>query len=151
MNSYDTICHIRKRNILIVVALIYYKNIYTEFIEAGCDIVAAKIFLKLIETGTYPSFYITKESSSELIYTNSSDVYSSEFGTYKDTIAEYTKSLKEINQALQGATIYKHEILEKKVVKVTYSNGVKILINYSDSEIKVGDISVPAMSYFLEK
>ena len=89
-------------------------------------------FLKLVETGTYPSFYITKESSSELIYTNSNDIYSSEYSVFKDLIVEYDKQLKGINEMVKGSLIVGHEILDNEVRIITYDNGIKIYVNYSD-------------------
>ena len=119
--------------------------VYSEYVNFEAN--KQEFFLKLIETGTYPSFYITKESSSELIYTNSSDVYSSEYASYADTIAEYDAELKEINEKTEGATILKHEMLENGVTRVTYSNGTKIYINYSSKDASVDGVKIASMSY----
>ncbi len=119
--------------------------VYSEYVNFEAN--KQEFFLKLVETGTYPSFYITKESSSELIYTNSSDVYSSEYDVYKDEILSYTKELKKINDMVSGATIKAHDIDANKVTTVTYSNGVKIIINYSDKAQQVGGSTIEAMSY----
>ena len=56
-----------------------------------------EFFLKLVETGIYPSFYITMQDSTELYYTNSNDLYSSQYSVYKNTMIEYYKALKEFN------------------------------------------------------
>ena len=119
--------------------------VYSEYVNFEAN--KQEFFLKLVETGTYPSFYITKESSSELIYTNSSDVYSSEYASYADTIAEYDAELKEINEKTEGATILKHEMLENGVTRVTYSNGTKIYINYSSKDASVDGVKIASMSY----
>ena len=119
--------------------------VYSEYVNFEAN--KQEFFLKLVETGTYPSFYITKESSSELIYTNSSDVYSSEYASYADTIAEYDAELKEINEKTKGATIDKHEMLENGVTRVTYSNGTKIYINYSSKDASVDGVKIASMSY----
>ena len=104
-------------------------------------------FLKLVETGIYPSYYITYEDSSKLIYTNSSDVYTSKYDTYRDRIISTYKELKAIDDKIQGSTIVNHEILDNGVVAVTYDNGVRILVNYSEKEQIAYGETVDAMSY----
>ncbi len=119
--------------------------IYSEYVNFEAN--KQEFFLKLVETGTFPSFYITKESSSELIYTNSSDVYSSEYDVYREDILAYTEELKKINDLVEGAFITGHNIDGNKVTEVTYSNGVKLLLNYSDKAQQVGNLTIEAMSY----
>jgi hypothetical protein len=106
-----------------------------------------EFLLQMVESGVYPSFYLTYENSSALIYTNSADLYSTEYSVYKDTIAEYDKELREVNDAVQDAFITKHEKLDNGVTRVTYSNGVKIYVNYTDAAQTVDDVTVEAMSY----
>ncbi|MCC8167882.1 MAG: DUF5696 domain-containing protein [Clostridiales bacterium] len=103
--------------------------------------------LKMIEAGVYPSFYVTYESSSALIYTNSNDLYSTQFSTYKDTIVEYDTELRELAELTEGAYIINHEKTDEGVVKVTYDNGVVIYVNYEDEDIEVDGITVGAESY----
>jgi hypothetical protein len=122
--------------------------VYAEYVNFEAN--KQEFFLKMIESGSYPSFYITKESSAELIYTNSSDIYSSEYSSYKSTICEYDMELKEFNEKVSGAYIEAHEILENGVVKVTYSNGVEVIVNYTSNDVTIGDKAVGAMSYRVE-
>lgn len=119
--------------------------VYSEYVNFEAN--KEEFFLKLVETGTYPSFYITKESSADLIYTNSSDIYSSQYEVYEKEIAEYTEKLKAVNEAVADAVMTGHEILENDVRIVTYSNGVKIYLNYSKSDQTVDGISLEKMSY----
>ena len=119
--------------------------VYSEYVNFEAN--KEEFFLKLIETGTYPSFYITKESSAALIYTNSSDVYSSQYKVYKSEIIEYTEILQEVDRAVSGAVITNHEIAEGGIRIVTYSNGVKIILNYGSAEQTVDGFTVQSMSY----
>lgn len=119
--------------------------VYSEYVNFEAN--KEEFFLKLIETGTYPSFYITKESSADLIYTNSSNIYSSQYEVYKNEIIEYTEELAEVNKKVEGAVITGHEILENGVRIVTYSNGVQIYLNYSRSNQTVDGIRLESMSY----
>ena len=121
--------------------------VYSEYVNFEAN--KQEFFLKLVETGTYPSFYITKESSSELIYTNSNNVYSSQYDVYGDEIEEYSKALSDISAKTAGATIAAHDMLENGVTRVTYSNGVKIYINYGESTAEADGMSIGSMSYIV--
>lgn len=119
--------------------------VYSEYVNFEAN--KQEFFLKLVETGTFPSFYITKESSSDLIYTNSSDIYTSQYSVFKDTIVSYADELKALNEQLEGAVIVSHDMFESGLTEVTYSNGITILINYSENEITQDGVAVDAMSY----
>ncbi len=104
-------------------------------------------FLKLAETGVYPSFYITKENSSALIYTNSNDLYSTQFSAYRDTIIDYDRQLRALAEGTADAVIIRHEKLDGDVRRVTYSNGFVVLVNYSGTDAEVDGVTVPARSW----
>ena len=119
--------------------------VYADYVNFEAN--KEEFFLKLIETGSYPSFYITKESAAELIDTNSSDIYSSQYDIYKEEIISYTNELKAVYDAVAGAVITGHEILNNGVRIVTYSNGTKIYLNYSSAAQTVDGVSIDTMSY----
>lgn len=119
--------------------------VYSEYVNFEAN--KQEFFLKLVETGIYPSFYITRESSSKLLYTNSSDIYSSEYSTYHNTIVEYYNELKALNEKTAGAIVEKHEIVDGDVRIVTYSNGVTIYINYGTQARSVDGVTIESMSY----
>ncbi len=118
---------------------------YSEYVNFEAN--KQEFFLKLVETGVYPSFYITKESSSKLLYTNSSDIYSSEYATYKNTIVEYYKELEALSEKTAGSTVVKHEIVDGDIRVVTYSNGVTVYINYGTKTADVDGVTIESMSY----
>ena len=119
--------------------------VYSDYVNFEAN--KEEFFLKMVETGNYPSFYITKESAAELIYTNSSDIYSSQYNVYRDDIIQYTKELKAVYEAVAGARITGHEIIDSNVRVVTYSNGVRIYLNYGSAAYTVNGVSIDAMSY----
>lgn len=104
-------------------------------------------FLELVETGIYPSFYLTWEDPVDLLYTNSSDLYTSKYSVYKNEIVEYYKKLKEVNDAVAGATIVDHEKTADGLAVVTYSNGVKVYVNRSGYAVNHDGMTIEAMSY----
>lgn len=119
--------------------------VYSEYVNFEAN--KQEFFMKLVETGTCPSFYITKESSSDLIYTNSSDIYSSEYDVYRDTIISYAKELEAVHESTKGAYIVGHEIRENGVTVVTYDNGVKIYLNYSSETQSADGHTLEGMTY----
>lgn len=118
---------------------------YSDYVNFEAN--KTEFFLQMVESGVYPSFYITYENSSALIYTNSSDLYSTEYSTYRDTIVEYDEELREVAAAVDGAFIIDHEKMDNGVTEVTYDNGVVIYVNYSEQDVTVDGITVEAMSY----
>lgn len=104
-------------------------------------------FLEMVESGLYPSFYITAEDSSKLIYTNSSNLYSLEFDSYRGTIAQYDAQLRALAELTGSACIVEHQILDNGLVKVTYENGVTIYVNYSGRPLSCDGVTVDALSY----
>lgn len=120
---------------------------YSEYVNFEAN--KQQFFLKLVETGIFPSFYITHEDSADLIYTNSADVYSSKYSVYKQEIIDYAGTLSAFNAKVEGAMISNHEILDSGAVVVTYDNGVKVYINYTDHELVIDDITVGAMEFMI--
>lgn len=120
-------------------------NIYSEYINFEAN--ATEYFLKLVETGIYPSFILTYESPETLQYTNSNWIYTSEYEKYEDLIVEYNEKLGALNEMTKDAYIVGHERLDSNVGITTYSNGVKVYINFSEAEVTVDDMTIEALSY----
>lgn len=119
--------------------------VYSEYINFEAN--KEEFFLKLVEMGMYPSFYITYEDSSDLIYTNSSDIYSSRFTSYEKDIKEYDSKLRDLNEKLQGAYIVEHEKLSDTLVKVSYDNGIVIYVNYSDQSQDADGLTIEGLDF----
>ncbi len=118
---------------------------YSEYVNFEAN--KSEFFLQMVESGVYPSFYLTYENSSALIYTNSSDLYSTEYTTYMDTVTEYDEQLRALAKQTEGSYIISHEITDEGIRKVTYDNGVVIYVNYTDNDIDIDGLTVGAMSY----
>lgn len=119
--------------------------VYSEYVNFEAN--KEEFFLKLVEMGIYPSFLITWEDSSDLIYTNSADIYSSKYSIYKDSIIEYTRELKKVNDAVKDGFITGHKRLDSGLTIVSYDNGVKVYVNYSDQTQNIDGLTIEAMSY----
>lgn len=118
---------------------------YSEYVNFEAN--KTENFLRMVEAGMYPSFYISAEDSSKLIYTNSRNLYSLEYNSYRDTITQYDTELRAVAEKVSDAYIIDHEVLDNGLVKVTYDNNVKIYVNYSDSALTADGVTVEALSY----
>lgn len=106
-----------------------------------------EFFLQMVESGVYPSFYVTEQDSADLIYTNSAGLYSTKYEVYKDQIVSYNTELKAVADKVNGSYIIKHEILDNGLTVVSYDNGVKIYINYSNNAVTMDGLTINALSY----
>ena len=118
---------------------------YSDYVNFEAN--KTELFLTLAETGVYPSFYITRKNSSDLIYTNSSDLYSTQWDAYRETVVQYDRELRELNARTAGASIVNHEKLDGDVRKVTYSNGVTVYVNYSGETRTADGITIGPKSF----
>ncbi|MCR4897481.1 MAG: hypothetical protein K5891_11980 [Lachnospiraceae bacterium] len=118
--------------------------VYAEYVNFEAN--GQEFFLKMIETGSYPSFYVTGADSSELIYTNSNDVYSSRYESYRGRILEYTEVFRDLSSRTAGATVTGH-VIDGDLRIVTYSNGLKIYLNYGTSPRTADGVTVEGMDY----
>ena len=118
---------------------------YSDYVNFEAN--KTEFFLNLAETGVFPSFYVTKENSSGLLYTNSNDLYSTEYGAYRDTIIRYDRELRALAEKTAGAVITGHEKLAGDVRRVTYSNGTVVYVNYSEAEQTADGITLPPTSF----
>ena len=110
-----------------------------------------EFFLRLVESGVYPSFYLTYEDSADLIYTNSADLYSTLYTTYLGTVAEYDAALRALAEQVEGACIIDHKKYYNVITIVEYDNGAVIYINYSEQTVTMDGYTVDAMSYVIGK
>lgn len=116
--------------------------LYSGYVNFEAD--KTEFFLRMAETGVFPSFILTAENASALIYTNSSDLYSTQYETYRDTLLEYDARLRALASETAGAVILRHEILPGSVTRVTWSNGVTVLVNFGAVPATVDGTPVPA-------
>jgi hypothetical protein len=88
--------------------------------------------LRHIDFNIFPSFVMTYKSSKYLQDTGSSDIYSSRFSDLDHVVETYYQFVNEALKHTLGAHITSRDILSNGVVKVEYSNGVELIINYTD-------------------
>jgi len=103
--------------------------------------------LRMIDYNVYPSFLLTKESSSLLDETALQYIYCSQFDNLEEAVHVYYDFVSGALNNVIGATIVNREIIEDGVVKVSYSNGKAIIVNYKNVEVTVDGTKVPMKGY----
>jgi len=103
--------------------------------------------LRMIEYGAYPSFVITKEPSWKLQNTPSSEFFST---AYEDWAPEIKRLYDKANEGLKpvmSAFMTDRKVVNYGIVKVSYSNGIDIWVNYTSQDYRSGSIHVKAHDF----
>ena len=119
------------------------KEITSEAVNAG-EIIDKKV-LQALETGSSMLYTICNNYNSTMTYSPFKGIYGSQYSDNKDVILKYANQYKDIYADISGQTIADHEFITKDVRVTTYSNGVKIYVNYSNNEYETADGTIAAM------
>lgn len=103
--------------------------------------------LKMIEFGAYPSFITAAADNYDLQDTPLVDYFSINFDDWYSTVVEVYGEVNSALKNVEGAYITKHTVISSGVSKVDYSNGISIYVNYNNSEVAYGDVTVGAFGY----
>ncbi|WP_261134275.1 DUF5696 domain-containing protein [Bacillus sp. Marseille-Q3570] len=120
---------------------------YTTFSNYHAD--PKKQLLRMIEYGAYPSFYLTHEPSWKLQNTPSKDLFTSSYEDWSEDVVSQYKLVNKALKKVQNASIEDRKVIELGVVEVTYSNDVKIIVNYNTKEMEVNDHKIGALDFKL--
>jgi hypothetical protein len=118
---------------------------YSEYVNFQAN--QQEFRLQMVEAGVYPSFYLTGKDSSELIHTDSSDLYSTLYDTYHEKVTAYDEEFRTLANLTKDAYILRHEQLGNQVNAVTYDNGTVIYVNYAEEPVTVNGIEIAGLSY----
>lgn len=101
--------------------------------------------LKSIETGSNIFFELSYEDSKVLLETEYTQYYYTYYRNWLAEIQEMTQTLDTLG--IHEGKLVSHEIIETDVVKVTYSTGLEIVINYRLNPYTYGTITVQPNTY----
>lgn len=88
--------------------------------------------LRMIDYNVYPSFILTREPAHLLMATNSANYYSTEYELYRPLIQSIYHKVNGALHAVIQSEWLDRRVVEDGVVVNRYSNGVEIVINYTD-------------------
>lgn len=109
--------------------------------------------MNAIESKSALNFRFMTADTSDLTDTTKDDVFFAEYRLWKDKVATCYNKYNEFYQMVKDATITNHEIVDRNndYRVVTYSNGVKVYLNYSDEKASIEGTSVDALSYVIKE
>jgi len=107
--------------------------------------------LKLIDYGSYPSYFLTDKDPIMLLKTGSAWLYTSQYSIWKDQIVRDYKTVVSALQPVAGATFEAREEVQEGVYRNRYSNGAVIYINYSGNEVTVDGNKVPSRGFLVQE
>lgn len=117
----------------------------TETINGLSDKSADWYYAKALETGSNLQFVISAEDPKILLDTDYTQYYKSYYQNWKDKIIDMNAKINEAG--IHGGRLINHEIIDKDVAKVTYSNGIVLVVNTSSNTYSYQGQPIQAYSY----
>lgn len=102
--------------------------------------------LRMIDYNLSPSFVLTHEPSYQLTLTNSARFYSTEYTQYQALIQSIYQEVNEALKPVTHAEWIDRKVLENGVIMNVYDNNMAVIINYTETTIKVMDVTIDAQS-----
>lgn len=127
---------------LIVSGKMQYYSKYLNFLTNESD-----ILLRLIEFGINPSFIMTTDNVYKIKYSNSSDIFTSEYRYLKYRMQNYHNFIKEALNQINGKELVSHELIATGVAKSVFSGNLTVYINYTQMAYTIDGITIPAKGY----
>lgn len=121
---------------------------YTEYANFQAN--THRYFLHLVEQGTRPTFLLTYEDPIKLQNTNSNDIYSSRYELYQELIPQWYEELSALHDQLGDAEIINH-VYDGDLVRVTWSNGTEVYLNFGSDEGEMDGIVLEEGTYKVVK
>ncbi len=107
--------------------------------------------LQALETGSSMLYTVYEKYDSTLTFSAHKNLYGGVYESNKQNIIDAANKYKDYYSSISGQTIADHAILADGVRLTTFSNGVKIYVNYSQAEFVTADGAVAAMDCLIIK
>ncbi|MEK4272847.1 DUF5696 domain-containing protein [Paenibacillus sp. FSL R7-0026] len=124
-----------------------YMNYAASPMNTSGDQDLRKQLLRSLELGAAPYFQWTYEPSSRLKLTNYDSAYATEYAYWVDDAVALYKQANEVLGNLANEQILKHERIQDGVVRITYTGGTSILVNYNADAVTVDGTTVGGTDY----
>ena len=118
-------------------------------INSGNDYSVQWNLLKAIETGSNIGFEVSASDTINLLDTDYTSYYNSYFSNWEDKILSMNETLNK--SGIYESRLVNHEFITDTLVRVTYENGLTILINYSNNNYQGDRFTVRANSFAIVK
>lgn len=105
--------------------------------------------LRMLEYGINPSYVITNNPTSDLRYCNYEYLFTTEYNLWKDNIVNLYNKVKTPLNKINGYSLINHKYIASGIVECSYSNGVKLYINYTSDIYNLSGQDISPMSYLV--
>ncbi len=120
---------------------------FTPYINEG--LFSQTDILKMVEYGAYPAYILTGKQNFDISDTASNQLFSTYIDEWEGNMVDTYGKLNNALQKVAGATIEDREVLKEGVVRVTYSNGVDIYVNYLGTDYDADGLTISAQDYLV--
>ncbi|HHY82082.1 MAG TPA: hypothetical protein GX505_05305 [Clostridiales bacterium] len=116
-----------------------------------------KYLLKAIETKSSLKWILTDKDEAEFNEAylikdiRMKPYFQTRFTRWNDTIGEVYAEYNEFYKKVKDAQIQQHEVFVSGLVKVVYTNGVTVYINYSDYAVTADGLTIEPVSYLVRE
>lgn len=105
--------------------------------------------LRSVESGAGIAYTLTNSYSTKLLDSTSPVFYNSLYSDLKDDIKESFNKVSDYYEKIGNSKISSHTIHENGLRETVFENGVKVFVNYSESDITFEAGTVPAKSFLV--
>lgn len=98
--------------------------------------------LRHADFGVYPAFFLTQEVTAKILNTRSSWIFTSSIDQWEQDIEQAYRWLNGLLAPVTGETIIARNVLIPGVVATTYSNGLQIVVNYTERPFELGGVVI---------
>jgi len=112
---------------------------------------AEDALLACIEMGMSPTFSWIGSDPELLKNTRLNHLYSSDYQNWLEFAADGYGTINAVLSRVQGLAITAHENVAAGVSSTTYGDRLTILVNYNDSPVTVGGLTIQANSFAIRE
>ncbi len=130
----------------------FYQIVFKGYVDIANDSINTALnhrtqFLKAMETGTGLSFMLANDYSADTVLNGHTVFYATVYEDNVDLIDSLLKESKAYLNAVKSAKITAHSNVTATATKTVFDNGVSVYVNYSDNDITVENVKVPANDF----
>jgi len=105
--------------------------------------------LRHADFGVYPAFFLTQEQTANILNTPSVWIYTSSIAQWQEDIEQSYRWLNSLLAPTKGERIVARDVLIPGIVSTTYSNGKRIVVNYTESPYELDGVKIESMDAVL--
>lgn len=110
-----------------------------------------ELFLKAVESGAGLSYTLIENYDTDILTAEQNSFYASVYSDNKEQILSDISRYSDVFGEVKEASVRKHLIISEALRCTEYENGIKVIVNYGDSEEIYNDIKIPACDFAVVK